>query len=343
MKLRGQTVTQPTLPQRQIGTTGLRTSALGLGIMGMSGVAGMPQMYGQADETESIATIERALELGVTLFDTAEVYGPWDNEVLLGRALGKRRNDVSIASKFGFHLTPEGRMAGLDGSPANAHRILDASLRRLGTDHIDLWYLHRYDRSVPIEETVGAMAEGVRAGKVRYLGLSEVSSATLRRAHAVHPISALQSEYSVWERGIENGVLATCRELGIGIVPYSPLGRGFLTGQIAPIDSLPNSDYRHYDPRFASQNYQQNTAIVRALEQVAQRHEATSAQIALAWLLHQGSDIVPIPGTKRRRWLEENIAATAIALSAADLEGLANIGATSGARYGDKALASIDR
>ena len=284
-----------------------------------------------------------ALDLGVTLFDTAEVYGPWVNEELLARALGARRKDVLIASKFGFRLTPEGRMNGLDGSPENARRVLDASLKRLGTDHIDLWYLHRYDRSVPIEDTVGAMAEGVRAGKVRYLGLSEVGTSTLRRAHAVHPISALQSEYSVWERNIEDGVIATCRELGIGIVPYSPLGRGFLTGEVGKPESLPATDYRSMDPRLQGQNYDRNFAIVTALGEIAKRHGATPAQIALAWLLHQGPDIVPIPGTKRRRWLEDNVAAAFISLTTADLAAIGAVAATSGARYGEKSMATIDR
>lgn len=331
------------MSRRRLGTQGLEVSALGLGVMGMSGVAGMPEMYGKPDEAEGAATIARALDLGVTLFDTAEVYGPWSNEELLGRALGKRRQNILIASKFGFRLTPEGRMNGLDGTPENARRALDASLKRLGTDHIDLWYLHRYDRNVPIEDTVGAMAEGVRAGKVRYLGLSEVGVSTLRRAHAVHPISALQSEYSVWERNLETDVLAACRELQIGIVPYSPLGRGFLTGQVGNPHDLPDTDYRRVDPRFQGENYQRNLAIVAALQTVAQRHGATSAQIALAWLLHQGPDIVPIPGTKRRRWLEDNVAAAAITLSPADLTALSAVGATSGARYGERSMATIDR
>lgn len=332
-----------TLPRRRLGKQGLEVSALGLGVMGMSGVAGMPEMYGKPDEAEAIATIHRALELGVTLFDTAEVYGPWVNEELLARALGPQRKQVVIASKFGFRLTAEGRMNGLDGTPANARRALDASLQRLGTDHIDLWYLHRYDRSVPIEETVGAMAEGVRSGKVRYLGLSEVSAATLRRAHAVHPISALQSEYSIWERNIEDGVIATCRELGVGIVPYCPLGRGFLTGAVGKPESLPASDYRSLDPRMQGQNYAHNLEIVHAIERIAKRHDATPAQIALAWLLAQGPDIVPIPGTKRRRWLQDNVAAAAISLTAADLAAVSAVGATSGARYSEKSMATIDR
>lgn len=331
------------LPRRRLGTQGLEVSAIGLGVMGMTGVAGMTDMYGKPDELESLATVQRALELGVDFFDTAEVYGPWSNEELLARALGARRHDVVLASKFGFRLSEAGKVDGLDGSPANARRALDASLQRLGVDHIDLWYLHRYDRSVPIEETVGAMAEGVRAGKVRYLGLSEVGSATLRRAHAVHPITALQSEYSVWERNIEDGVLATCRELGIGIVPYSPLGRGFLSGAVPTPDELHAGDYRRLDPRFQGEHYQRNMAIVIALREVAARHAATAAQVALAWLLHQGPDIVPIPGTKRRRWLEANVAAATLVLTAADLQALAQLASTSGARYSERGMATIDR
>jgi aryl-alcohol dehydrogenase-like predicted oxidoreductase len=330
-------------PRRKLGKQGLEVSAIGLGIMGMSGVAGLPQMYGEADEAESIATIQRSLELGVNFFDTAEVYGPWTNETLLARALGARRNEVTIASKFGFRLSAEGKMEGLDGSPQNARRVLDASLQRLGVERIDLWYLHRYDRTVPIEDTVGAMAEGVRAGKVRYLGLSEVGVATLRRAHAVHPITALQSEYSLWERNIEGAVLATCRELGIGIVPYSPLGRGFLTGTVPKPDALVTGDYRRLDPRFQGEHYQQNLAIIRVLETIATAHRATPAQIALAWLLHQGPDIVPIPGTKRRRWLEDNAAAAAIRLSAQELTALGEVEQTHGARYSEKSMATIDR
>jgi aryl-alcohol dehydrogenase-like predicted oxidoreductase len=336
-------MTHSSLPRRRLGRNGPEVSALGLGVMGMSGVAGMPEMYGRPDEAESIATVQRALELGVNFFDTAEVYGPWVNEQLLARALGARRHEVVIASKFGFKLTAAGRMDGLDGSPANARRALDASLQRLGVEHIDLWYLHRYDRSVPIEDTVAAMAEGVRAGKVRHLGLSEVGSDTLRRAHAVHPITALQSEYSVWERNIEDGVVATARQLGIGIVPYSPLGRGFLTGEVQRSEQLASSDYRQHDPRFQADRYDRNMAIVAALRAVGARHAATAAQVALAWLLHQGPDIVPIPGTKRRRWLEENLGAATLVLSAADLQQLAAVTATAGARYSERSLATIDR
>jgi aryl-alcohol dehydrogenase-like predicted oxidoreductase len=244
------------MQKRALGTQGLSVSALGLGTMGMSGVAGMPLMYGAPDEAEGIATIHRALELGIDFFDTAEVYGPYVNEELLARALGTRRHEVVIATKFGFALTADGKMAGVDGSPANVRRALEGCLQRLGTDHIDLWYQHRRDRSVPIEETVGVMAEQVKAGKVRYLGLSEMSAETIRRAHAVHPISAVQSEWSLWERNLEEpgadgsaSIVATCRELGIGLVPYSPLGRGFLGGTLPDPATLPDSDYRKHDPR----------------------------------------------------------------------------------------------
>ncbi len=330
-------------PRRKLGQQGLEVSAIGLGVMGMSGVAGLPQMYGETDEAESIATVQRSLDLGVNFFDTAEVYGPWSNEALLARGLGARRHQAIIASKFGFRLSAAGKMEGLDGTPQNARRVLDARLHRLGVEHIDLWYLHRYDPTVPIEDTVGAMAEGVRAGKVRYLGLSEVGVTTLRRAHAVHPITALQSEYSLWERNIEGAVISACRELGIGIVPYSPLGRGFLTGTVPKPDALVAGDYRRLDPRFQGEHYQQNWAIVRVLQTIATAHQATPAQIALAWLLHQGPDIVPIPGTKRRRWLEDNAAAVSIRLSAAELTALGAVGQTQGARYTEKSMATIDR
>lgn len=329
--------------RRRLGSQGLEVSAIGLGTMGMTGVAGMPDMYGKPDEAECIATVQRALDLGIDFFDTAEVYGPWSNEQLLARALGPRRHEAKIATKFGFRLSAQGKMEGLDGSAQNARRALDASLKRLGVDHIDLWYLHRYDRTVPIEDTVGAMAEGVRAGKVRYLGLSEVGAATLRRAHAVHPITALQSEYSVWERNVEGAVLQACRQLGIGIVPYSPLGRGFLSGTLPAPDALGANDYRRMDPRFEREHYARNLAIAETLQRIAQRHHATAAQIALAWLLGQGHDIVPIPGTKQRRWLNDNAAAAAIQLNADDMLTLKNLQPTQGARYNERAMASIDR
>jgi aryl-alcohol dehydrogenase-like predicted oxidoreductase len=328
---------------RQLGRQGLTVSALGLGTMGMAGVAGMREMYGPIDETEAVATIHRALDLGINFFDTAEVYGPFLNEELLGRALRGRRPAAVIATKFGFRISAEGRMAGTDGSPANAVRALEGSLQRLGVEHVDLWYQHRLDRNVPIEDTVGAMAAAVRAGKVRYLGLSEVSAATLRRAHAVHPITALQSEYSIWERNIEGSILATCRELGIGIVPYSPLGRGFLTGQVPPPARLPPGDYRQHDPRMQGENYERNLAIVRELTAVGASQGVSAAQVALAWLLHQGDDIVPIPGTKRRSYLEANAAAAEVRLTADDLERLQRIARPHGARYGERSFATIDR
>lgn len=331
------------MPRRKLGRQGLEVSAIGLGTMGITGVAGMPQMYGVPDVAEGIATIQRALDLGIDFFDTAEVYGPWTNEQILGRALRGRRERAIIATKFGFRIDAEGRISGVNGRPDNVRRALDGCLQRLGVEHIDLWYQHRLDRDVPIEETVGAMAEQVRAGKVRFLGLSEVGAATLRRAHAVHPISALQSEYSLWERNIEGEVLATCRELGIGIVPYSPLGRGFLTGAVGAADELGERDYRRLDPRWQADNYVRNQRIVVSLRTVAARHGASAAQVALAWLLSRGADVVPIPGTKRRRWLEENAAAVALELTAADLGDLDAIGPAAGPRYTERAMAMIDR
>lgn len=332
------------IEQRKLGTQGLTVPALGLGIMGMSGVAGAPAMYGATDDTESLATIHRALELGINFFDTAEVYGPGRNEELLCKALaGGRRRETIIATKFGFKFTPDGRIDGVDSRPENVRRALEGCLKRLGTDYVDLWYQHRLDRSVPIEDTVGVMAEQVRAGKVRYLGLSEVGVATLRRAHAVHPISALQSEYSIWERNVEGPVLDTCRELGIGLVPYCPLGRGFLTGTVASNEQLAESDYRRHDPRFSAENHERNQRVLETLQAVAGRHGATTAQIALAWLLAQGRDIVPIPGTKRRSWLDENVAALKLRLGAEDLQQLNNLGAAAGERYTPRGMASIDR
>lgn len=338
------------MQKRALGTQGLSVSALGLGTMGMSGVAGMPLMYGAPDEAEGIATIHRALELGIDFFDTAEVYGPYVNEELLARALGTRRHEVVIATKFGFALTADGKMAGVDGSPANVRRALEGCLQRLGTDHIDLWYQHRRDRSVPIEETVGVMAEQVKAGKVRYLGLSEMSAETIRRAHAVHPISAVQSEWSLWERNLEEAgadgsvsIVATCRELGIGLVPYSPLGRGFLGGTLPDPATLPDSDYRKHDPRLQGDNYQRNLRLLTAVNRMAAVREATPAQIALAWLLAKGNDVVPIPGTKRRRYLEENIGAITLTLSAAELAELDALGTAAGPRYTERALSMIER
>jgi aryl-alcohol dehydrogenase-like predicted oxidoreductase len=333
---------------RKLGTQGLEVSAVGLGVMGMSGMPGVRDMYGPVgDEAESIATIHRALEVGVTFFDTAEVYGPYINEELLGRALRGKRERAVIATKFGFRFTPEGRIGGVDGRPENVRRALDASLKRLGVDHVDIWYQHRRDRSVPIEDTVGAMAEQVRAGKARYLGLSEVGVDTLRRAYAVHPISVLQSEYSIWERNIESGeetsVLAACRALGIGIVPYSPLGRGFLSGSVKRAEELPEGDYRRSDPRFQGENFDRNLRVLEAVRDIAERHRATPSQIALAWLLHQGPDIAPIPGTKRRQYLEENAAAADIRLGSEDLAALDDVAPTTGPRYSERSMSMIDR
>jgi aryl-alcohol dehydrogenase-like predicted oxidoreductase len=285
----------------------------------------------------------------VNFFDTAEVYGPYSNEELLGRALAGRRHEAIIATKFGFRIV-EGRIAGQDSRPENVRAALEGCLRRLGTDHVDLWYQHRLDRSVPIEETVGVMAEQVKAGKVRYLGLSEVGVDTIRRAHAVHPISALQSEYSLWERNLEApspggqpAVLQVCRELGIGIVPYSPLGRGFLTGTVARAEQLPERDYRRHDPRYVGDNYDRNQRLLEAVRSVAARRGAEPAQVALAWLLQRGEDVVPIPGTKRRRYLEVNAAAAELALEPADLATIDAAGPVSGARYTERSLATIDR
>ena len=325
---------------RILGANGRHVSCLGLGCMGMS------QSYGKGDDAESIATIHRALDLGVTFFDTAEAYGPFVNETLLGKALRGRRDGVVVATKFGFKLAPgEARhIVGLDGSPENVRRVADASLERLGIDVIDLFYQHRRDPAVPLEETMGALAELVRIGKIRAIGLSEVNSATLRRAHAIHPIAALQSEYSLWERGLEDDILPTLRELGIALVPFSPLGRGFLTGAVAGNSALPDDDFRKNDPRFADENAARNAEIVAAVGTVATRHSATPAQIALAWVLAQGDDIVPIPGTKRVKYLEENLGAAEIVLSAADLSELGGLAArTAGSRYSASMMAMVER
>ncbi len=334
------------MEKRTLGSQGLTVSALGLGLMGMSANPGHPGMYGPADERESIATIHRALELGIDFFDTAEVYGPYINETLLGKALQGRRHRAVIATKFGFKIDPDGRIAGVNGAPSHLRSVLDASLQRLGVDHIDLWYQHRLDRSVPIEDTIGAMSDAVKSGKVRYLGLSEVGVKTLERAHAVHPISALQSEYSLWERNLENDVLAAARRLGVGIVPFSPLGRGFLTGTVQRAEELPEGDYRRSDPRYQGPNFDANQRMLAAVTAIARQKGISAGQVALAWLLHQGPDIVPIPGTKRRSYLEENAGATAVKLSAQDLQALdaaAPNGTTAGPRYSEKMMATVDR
>ncbi len=316
----------------------MQVSALGLGCMGMS------QAYGPADADESVATLERALDLGVSFFDTANAYGLGHNEQLVGRVLGPRRDEVVVATKFGIAgRTPEGRMT-VNGHPDYAKRCCDESLARLGFDHIDLYYLHRVDPAVPIEDTVGALAELVAAGKVRYIGLSEASAATIRRAHATHPITALQSEWSLFEREPEETVLPTLRELGIGFVPFSPLGRGFLTCEISSPSDFAPDDFRRQNPRFQGENFDRNIELVRRVEEMAATKACTPGQLALAWLLAQGPDVVPIPGTKRRRYLEENVGALDIDVSAEDraaLDELLPIGAARGPRYAD--MSAIDR
>jgi aryl-alcohol dehydrogenase-like predicted oxidoreductase len=307
---------------------------------------GMSQSYGTPDDVESIATIQRALELGVTLFDTAEVYGPFSNEELLGRALKGRRERAVIATKFGFNIGAGKPAHGLDSRPEHVLQVAEQCLRRLDTAYIDLFYQHRVDPQVPIEDTVGAMARLVQQGKVRFLGLSEAGANTLRRAHAVHPISALQSEYSLWERNLEAEVIPTLRELGIGLVPFSPLGRGFLTGKAPRPEATSDTDYRRQDPRFAGQNYDRNMQLVAIVTGVAARRGVLPSQVALAWLLQQGTDIVPIPGTKRRAYLEQNVAAAAITLTPQELDRLETIGASgsvAGARYGEDMSRLIDR
>ena len=324
---------------RTLGRTGLTVSELGLGCMGMS------TAYGTPDPAEAERTLLRAVDLGVTFFDTAEVYGPLLNESLVGRVLAPVRDRIVIATKFGFRIE-DGRPSGLDSSPANVRRVCDASLGRLRTDRIDLFYQHRVDPQVPIEETVGAMKQLVEAGKVRHLGLSEAGPATLRRAHAVHPITALQSEYSLWTREHEQGSLAACRELGIGFVAYSPLGRGFLTGAITSRDSFEENDWRLRNPRFDAAAIAANAGLVEPVRQLAARKGCTPGQIALAWVLAQGRDIVPIPGTKRVRWLEENVAAADVILTPQDLAWLSQAlppGAAHGDRYPEAMMKAIDR
>jgi aryl-alcohol dehydrogenase-like predicted oxidoreductase len=316
---------------------------------------GMSQSYGPADERESIATIQRAIELGVTLFDTAEVYGPFTNEELLGRALKGRRDRVIIATKFGWQIgTEDGHRAGsidikpigLDSRPEHVRKAVEGSLRRLQTDHIDLLYQHRVDPAVPIEDVVGVMADLVREGKVRWIGLSEAGVSNIRRAHTVHPISALQSEYSLWERNLEVEIIPLIRELGIGLVPFSPLGRGFLSGTAKRAEEYPEDDYRHGDPRFQGANFDANMRAAAAVRRVGEEKGVTPAQIALAWLLQRGDDIVPIPGTKRRRYLEENVAAASIELSADEVRELDQAlppGSVAGPRYNERQMAFVDR
>lgn len=333
------------MQKRKLGTQGLEVSAIGLGCMGMAGTGGQAAMYGAVDIDEAVKTLHRALDLGINFFDTAEIYGPYINEKLVGRALKDRRDRAVIATKFGFKII-DGKPMGVDSRPENVRAVCDASLKRLGTDRIDLFYQHRVDPSVPIEDTVGAMAELVKAGKVRFLGLSEAGAQTLERAHAVHPISALQSEWSLWERGVEEEIWPTCRRLGIGFVPFSPLGRGFLTGTQPRAEELPDSDYRKRDPRYQGENYDTNMAAVAIVKQIAAAHNATPAQVALAWLLAKGDSIVPIPGSKRRVTLEDNAGAAALVLTAADMAALDAAlppGTTAGERYGSKAMIAMTR
>jgi aryl-alcohol dehydrogenase-like predicted oxidoreductase len=323
------------MEQISLGTQGLSVSRQGLGCMGMS------DFYGATDDVESTATIHRALELGVTFFDTADMYGPFTNEILLGQALGSRRDEVVVATKFGIVRDPnDPSVRAINGRPEYVRQACDASLSRLGTDHIDLYYQHRVDPDTPIEETVGAMSELVAAGKVRYLGLSEAAPATIRRAHAVHPISALQTEYSIWSREPEAEILPTLRELGIGFVPYSPLGRGFLTGTLRTVDSLDAADFRRMNPRFQGDNLAANQAIVDLIDALAAAKGCTPAQVALAWVHAQGTDIAPIPGTKRRVYLEDNLGALRVEFTDDELSQLSDI-AVHGERYPD--MSAVNR
>jgi aryl-alcohol dehydrogenase-like predicted oxidoreductase len=325
------------MERRSLGTQGLEVSAMGLGCMGMS------EFYGSADEDEAVRTIHRALELGITFLDTADMYGPFTNERLVGRAVAGRRDSVEIATKFGNVRGEDGSRLGIRGDAEYVREACDASLERLGVDHIDLYYQHRVDKSVEIEETVGAMKELVEAGKVRYLGLSEASPETIRRAHAVHPITSLQTEYSLWSRDPEASILPTVRELGIGFVAYSPLGRGFLSGRFRSPSDFPDDDFRRHHPRFQGENFARNIELVERVEEMAAEKGVTAGQLALAWVLHRGDDVVPIPGTKRVRYLEENAAAAEVSLSGDDvdrLEEIAPAGAAAGDRYAD--MSSID-
>ncbi len=326
------------MKNRKLGNQGLTVSELGLGCMGMS------EFYGTGDEVESIATIHRALELGLTLLDTADMYGTGANEQLVGKAIADRRDRVVLATKFGILRSGDKGFRGVNGSPEYVHQACDASLQRLGVDYIDLYYQHRVDPNVPIEETVGAMAELVQQGKVRYLGLSEASANTIRRAQSVHQISALQTEYSLWSRDPEDEILATIRELGIGFVAYSPLGRGFLSGSITSPDDLAADDYRRSSPRFQGENFYKNLQVVERVKEIASEKGATPGQLALAWLLAQGDDIVPIPGTKRQAYVEENIAATEIELTQEDLKRIDEVAPkqfVAGDRYSD--MSSVNR
>jgi aryl-alcohol dehydrogenase-like predicted oxidoreductase len=334
------------LTTRSLGSQGLSVSSLGLGLMGMTHAYGTAE---ERDERESIATIHRAIERGCTFLDTAEAYGPYTNEELLARALGQlpgARDRVIVATKFGFKLDANGVVDGVNSRPADIRKAVEGSLRRLATDRIDLLYQHRVDPTVPIEDVVGVMGDLVREGKVRYLGLSEAGEQTIRRAHAVHPISALQSEYSLWERNLETDIIPLLRELGIGLVPFAPLGRGFLTGSVRRAEEYPEGDFRRGDPRYRGENFDANMRAASSVRELAERKGATAGQIALAWLLHKGPDIVPIPGTKRRKYLEENVAAADVRLTPDELATLDAALApdkVSGPRYGEKQMAQIDR
>src|SRR5881628_3069983 len=334
------------LPTRTLGTQDLRVSVLGLGLMGMSHAYGTAE---ERDERESIATIHRAIALGCTFLDTAEAYGPYKNEELWARALKQLkggRDRVVIATKFGFKFDANGRIAGVDSRPAHIREAVEGSLRRLATDRIDLLYQHRVDPAVPIEDVVGVMSDLVSEGKVRFLGLSEAGEQTIRRAHAVHPITALQSEYSLWERNLEPRIIPLLRELGIGLVPFAPLGRGFLTGSVKRAEEYPEGDFRRGDPRYQGENFDANVRAASAVRDLGARKGVTAGQIALAWLLHKGSDIVPIPGTKRRKYLEENVAAAAVSLDAAEMAQLDAALApekVAGPRYAAKQMAQVDR
>ena len=328
------------MKMRKLGPNGPEVSAIGLGCMGMSA------FYGGADEAQSISVIHRALDLGVTLFDTAEMYGPHTNEALVGKALKDRRDQAFIATKFGINYNADRSRLSTDGSPANVRRAIEGSLKRLGVDHVDLYYLHRVDPDTPIEDTVGAMAELVKEGKVRFLGLSEAAPDTLRKAHAAHPITALQTEYSLWSREPEDELFAVTRELGVGFVPYSPLGRGFLSGEIKSVDDLDADDFRRSNPRFMGENFQKNLDLVEAVKAIAADKGVTAAQLALAWVLAQGGDLIPIPGTRRIATLEQNVAATDLVLSSEDLARIDAVfpkGAASGHRYAEAARAALNR